>query len=70
MIYNILAWEPSAAMVTEIYSRCLPALERFYWETKFLLLKSTHSTWNLQTKLRTFSWFSQVPQSKLETNQS
>ena len=39
-----LAWEPSAAKVTKCYFRRLPALERFYWETKFLLLKSTHST--------------------------
>ena len=39
-----LAWEPSIAKVTESYFRRLPALERFYQETKFLLLKSTHST--------------------------
>ena len=38
------AWEPSAAQVTNSYSRRLPALERFYRETKFSLLKSTHST--------------------------
>ena len=29
-----LAWEPSAAKDTKIYSRRLPALERFYRETK------------------------------------
>ena len=40
----LLAWEPSAAQVTHSYSRHLPALERFYRETKFSLLKSTHST--------------------------
>ena len=35
---------PSAAQVTKSYFRRLPALERFYWETKFSQLKSTHST--------------------------
>ena len=30
-----LACEPSAAQVTKSYSRRLPALERFYRETKF-----------------------------------
>ena len=39
-----IAWEPSAAKVTKSYSRRLPALDRFYRETKFSLLKSTHST--------------------------
>ena len=39
-----LACEPSAAQVTKNYSRRLPALERFYQETKFSLLKSNHST--------------------------
>ena len=34
----------SAAQVTHCYSRRLPALERFYRETKFSLLQSTHST--------------------------
>ena len=33
-----LAWEPSAAQVTKIFSRRLPALERFHRETKLLLL--------------------------------
>ena len=67
---NLLAWEPSAAQVSHSYSRRLPALERFYRETKFLLLKSTHSTKNLKTKLRTFPLVSRVPQSKFETNRS
>ena len=34
---NILAWEPSAALVTKSYFTRLPALERFYRETKFSL---------------------------------
>ena len=34
-LYNILAWEPSAAQVTHSYFYRLPALKRFYWETKF-----------------------------------
>jgi len=42
--YITLAWEPSAAQVTHSYSRRLPAFERFYRETKSLLLKSTHTT--------------------------
>ena len=67
---NILAWEPSAAKVTKSYSSRLPALERFYRETKFTLLKSIHSTKNLKTKLRTFQWVSRVPQSKCEANRS
>ena len=36
-IYNVLAREPSAAQVTKSYSRRLPALERFYRETKLNL---------------------------------
>ena len=40
---RLLTWEPSAAQVTKSYSRRLPALKRFFLETKFLLLKSTHS---------------------------
>ena len=36
--------EPSGARVNKSYSRRLPALERFYRETKFSPLKSTHST--------------------------
>ena len=43
-LYFRLAWEPSAAQVNHSYSRQLPALERFYRETKFLLLKSTNLT--------------------------
>jgi len=39
----ILAWEPSASQVTKSYSCRLPALERFYRETKFSLLKLTQS---------------------------
>ena len=35
-----LAWKPSAAQVTKSYSHRLPALELFYRETEFLLLKS------------------------------
>ncbi len=42
--YYKLAWEPSIAKVTESYFHRLPALERFYRETKFSILKSTHST--------------------------
>ena len=42
--YIKLAWEPSPAKVTKSYSRRLPALERFYRETKFSLKKLTHST--------------------------
>jgi len=48
-----VALEPSAAQITKSYFRRLPALERFYRETKFSLLKSTHSTQNLKTKLFT-----------------
>ena len=32
-------WEPSAAKVTKSYSHRLHALERFYRETKFLLVR-------------------------------
>ena len=39
-IYALLAWEPSAAKVTECYPRRLPALERFYRETKFNKIKN------------------------------
>ena len=66
----ILAWEPSAAQVTKSYSSRLPAPGRFYWKTKFSLLKSTHSVKNLKTKLKTFPWLSRVPQSKFEGNRS
>ena len=48
---NILALEPSAVHVTNSYSRPLPAIERFYRETKFSLLKSTHSI-NLESQIR------------------
>ena len=59
-----------AAQVTKSYLRRLPALARFYRETKFSLLN--HDPLNLETftKLRTFSWASRVPQSKFEANQS
>ena len=43
-LYLLLAWEPSTDKVTKSYSHRLPALEQFYRETKFSLLKSTHST--------------------------
>ena len=36
----LLAWEPSAAQVINMYSHSLPALEQFYQETKFSLIKS------------------------------
>ena len=52
------------------YSRRLPALGRFYRETKFSLLKSTNLTENLKTKLRKFPWLSRVSQSKFEANRS
>ena len=42
--YKELAWEPSAATVAKSYSRRLPALENFYKETKFSLLKSSYLT--------------------------
>ena len=35
LLYYALAWEPIAAQVTKSYSCRLPALERFYRETKF-----------------------------------
>jgi len=56
----LLAWEPSAAQVTQSYSRLLPALGRFYRKTK----QSIHSTLNIKTKLKTLPWLSRVPQSK------
>ena len=68
--YQILVWEPSAAEVTKSYFLRLPALERFYPETKFSLFKSTHYIKNLKTWLRTFLWASRVPQSKFEANRS
>ena len=43
-LYSWLDWEPSATQVTKSYSRHLPALERFYRETKLSLFLSTHST--------------------------
>ena len=69
LIYTLLAWEPSVAKGTHIYSSRLPALGRFYRETKFSVLKSTHSTKNLNTKQRTFPWFSRFPQSKSKSVQ-
>ena len=39
VISIIQAWEPRAAKVTKSYFRCLPALERFYRETKSVGLK-------------------------------
>ena len=68
--YLKLGWEPSASHVAKNYSRRLPALERFYRESKFSLLKSTHSTKNLKTKLRTFPFVSWVSQSKFWANRS
>ena len=48
----ILSWEPSAANVTKSYSRRLPALERFYWETKFSLnLESQNQAKNIPVGL-------------------
>ena len=67
-IYIKLVWEPSAAQVTKSFSLRLPALERFYRETKFPLFKSTHSTF--KTKVRTFPWISRVSQSKFEVNRT
>jgi len=37
-----LSTRARAVKVTKSYSRRLPALERFYRETKFSLFKSTH----------------------------
>ena len=67
-----LTWKPSAraAKVTKSYSRRIPSLEGFYRETKYPLLKSTHSFKNHKIKLRTFPRVSQVPQSKFEANWS
>jgi len=56
-----LAWEPSAAKVTESYSCRLPAIERLERETKLSLLKPTFSTLNLKNKLSAFQWVSRVP---------
>ena len=39
LLYYTSNWEPSAARVTQIFSRRLPALERFYHETKFFAVK-------------------------------
>ena len=50
-IYRITVyWEPSVAKVTKSYSRRLPALERFYWETKFSLLSQPKLDLESQTK--------------------
>ena len=46
------ACKPSVAQGTHSYFRRLPALERFYRGTKYSLLKSTYSIWNLKTKLK------------------
>ena len=67
--YVLLVWEPSVAQVTHSYFCRLPALERFYRETKFSLLKSNHVQLRI-LKLRTFPWVSRVPQSKFEANRS
>ena len=48
----------NVAQGTLSYSRRLPALDDFYLETNFSLWKSTLSTKDLKTKLRTFPWFS------------
>ena len=66
----ILAWAFSSTKVIKSYSRSLPALERFYRETKFSLFKSTHSTKYLKTKLKTFPWLSRETQIKFKANQS
>ena len=66
----ILAWAFSSAKETKSNSRRLPALEWFYRETRFSLFKSTHSTKNLKTKLRTFPRVSRVTQVKFEANLS
>ena len=65
-----LAWEPVAAQFTHISQGVYPHLVDLYQDTKYSLLKSNHSPWNLKTKLRTFPWLSPVPQSKFETNRS
>ena len=69
-IILLLAWEPSAVQVTKSYSCHLPALKRFYRETKILLLKSTKLTLNLKIKLWTFPWVFRVLLSKFEANRS
>ena len=64
----ILAWEHSVAKVTKSYSCRLPALERFYRETKFdiwdypLNLESQNQAKNIPV--------SRLPQSKIEANRS
>ena len=54
----LLGWEPSVAKDSLSFSRRLPALG--------LKILATHSTQNLKTKLRTFPWFSRVPQSNFK----
>ena len=65
IFYSIQAWEPSPAKVLKVIPAArLPVLERFYRETKFSPLTSSHSIKNLKTKLRTFWWVPRVPQLK------
>ena len=49
--YKILAWEPSSAKVTKSYSRRLPALERFYRETKVPTLVIYIDIFNTKTSI-------------------
>ena len=52
---------PALTSLLYSYSHRLPALGRCYRKTKFMLLKSIHSTSTLKTMLRTFPWFLRVP---------
>ena len=56
------------AMPTVQFTKSYSRLTRFYRETKCSLLKSTHSTKNLKTKLRTFQCVYRVLQAKFEAN--
>ena len=51
VIYERLAWEHSAAKVTKSNSRRLPALKRFYRESRPLNLKSQNQIENIPVGL-------------------
>ena len=56
---------PRLLIVTPaVYSHLVLNYDFYYFSIK----KSTHLTQNLKTKLRTFPWFSRVPQTKFEAN--
>ena len=63
-LYTYKLGNPALPTVFIIYPNVYPHLVDFTGKLNF----RTHSTLNLKTKLKTFPWFSQVPQSIFEAN--